>query len=137
MFLTETLRVLVWSAFVSKGRKRRCRYRSQASCSPGPSRRPVLSDVHSLLQLTSGPVKHMQEETLRLLTQFRWCHFHQRGACFHFNPPLIIRCLLTEVLWGLLSAKASFLPVALDVSMELSLRHWQPFSRSLCPRFPS
>lgn len=46
---------------------------------------------------------------------------------FHFNPSLTIRCLLTEVLRSLSSAKASFLPFSLGVSVELSLRCLQPW----------
>lgn len=41
--------------------------------------------VYSLLQFTLNPVKHMQEEKLRFLTQFCQCHLHQQRCFLSFQ----------------------------------------------------
>lgn len=123
MSLAGTWRVLVWFDFVSKGKKKSRYCVLRLLISPGPLSWSVLSDVvHSLLQLTWSPVKHVGRNA-QIIDPIFQCHFHQQGSYFHFDPSLIIRCLLTEVFWGLSSAKASFLHFSLDVSMELSLGH--------------
>lgn len=90
----------------------------------------------SLILCCSLP--QVQSNTCRKKCSDYWPNFigvvsTNKGACFHFNPSLIIWCMSAEVLWGLLSAKASFLHFSQDVSIELSLGHLQRFSSSLCP----